>query len=61
MNEGFEPSREMLKMVRRRCMLEMDYTSDDLVDSLAKKFKIRMGTEKRRDLLFNIQYSVDYA
>ncbi|PSS28829.1 Pentatricopeptide repeat-containing protein [Actinidia chinensis var. chinensis] len=60
-NEGFEPSREMLKKVRRRCMREMDYTSDDQVDSLAKKFKIRMGTEKRRDLLFNIQYSVDYA
>lgn len=60
-NEGFEPSREMLKKVRRRCMREMDYTSDDQVESLARRFKIRMGAESRRDLLFTLQYSVDYA
>lgn len=61
MNEGFEPSREMLKKVRRRCVREMDYTSNDKVGSLARQFKIRMGVENRRDLLFNLEYSTDYA
>ncbi|GMP96626.1 hypothetical protein CsSME_00045174 [Camellia sinensis var. sinensis] len=50
-NSGFEPSREMLKKVR----------SDDQVESLARKYKIRMGIENRRDLLFNLQYSTAYA
>ncbi|KAF5956870.1 hypothetical protein HYC85_004095 [Camellia sinensis] len=52
-NSGFEPSREMLK--------KMDYESDDQVESLARKYKIRMGMENRRDLLFNLQYSTAYA
>lgn len=58
---GFEPSREILKKVRRRCIREMDYESDDQVQSLARKFKISMGTESRRDLLYNIQFGADYA
>ncbi|KAK3222874.1 hypothetical protein Dsin_009899 [Dipteronia sinensis] len=58
---GFAPSRETLKKVRRRCMREMDYESDDRVEAFAKKFMIRMATEKRRDMLFNLQYSTDYA
>lgn len=39
----------------------MDYESDDQVDSLARKFNIRMGTETRRDMLFNLDYSMEYA
>ncbi|PIN21950.1 hypothetical protein CDL12_05363 [Handroanthus impetiginosus] len=58
---GYEPSKEILKKVRRRCIREMDYESDDKVESLARQFKIRMGTEIRRDLLFNLQYTTDYA
>ncbi|KAL2226244.1 UNVERIFIED_CONTAM: Pentatricopeptide repeat-containing protein, mitochondrial [Sesamum indicum] len=58
---GYEPSKEILKKVRRRCIREMDYESDDKVESLARQFKIRMGTEVRRDLLFNLQYSTDYS
>ncbi|KAK4430073.1 Pentatricopeptide repeat-containing protein, mitochondrial [Sesamum alatum] len=58
---GYEPSKEILKKVRRRCIREMDYKSDDKVESLARQFKIRMGTEVRRDLLFNLQYSTDYS
>lgn len=58
---GFVPTKEMLKKVRRRCMREMDYESDDQVDSLARKFKIRMGNENRRDMLFNLNYSTEYA
>ncbi|GMP41222.1 hypothetical protein CsSME_00011393 [Camellia sinensis var. sinensis] len=50
-NSGFEPSREMLKKVR----------SDDQVESLARKYKIQMGMENCRDLLFNLQYSTAYA
>lgn len=42
-------------------MREMDYTSDDQVGALARQFKIRMGLENRRDLLFNLEYSTDYA
>ncbi|KAL7260752.1 hypothetical protein ACSBR1_006418 [Camellia fascicularis] len=60
-NSGFEPSREMLKKVRRRCIREMDYESDDQIESLARKYKIRMGTENRRDLLFNLEYSTAYT
>ncbi|KAF5443423.1 hypothetical protein F2P56_035978 [Juglans regia] len=58
---GFVPSKEMLKKVRRRCIREMDYESDDRVDSLARKFKIRMGTENRRDMLFNLEYNTNFS
>ncbi|XP_057962038.1 pentatricopeptide repeat-containing protein At1g26460, mitochondrial [Malania oleifera] len=58
---GFIPSRETLKKVRRRCIREMDYDSDDRVDSLAKKFKIRLGIEARRDALFTLEYSTGYS
>ncbi|KAL7132711.1 hypothetical protein ABFS83_12G092400 [Erythranthe nasuta] len=58
---GCEPSKEMLKKVRRRCVREMDYESDEKVESLARQFKIRMGTEVRRDLLFNLHYITDYS
>lgn len=60
-NAGFEPSKETLKKVRRRCIREMDYESNDRVQSFAAKYKIRMGTENRRDMLFNLQYSTEYA
>ncbi|KAF2294996.1 hypothetical protein GH714_030030 [Hevea brasiliensis] len=58
---GFVPSKETLKKVRRRCVREMDYDNDDRLHSLAKQFKIRMGTETRRDMLFNLDYGTDYA
>ncbi|KAL3654296.1 hypothetical protein CASFOL_003977 [Castilleja foliolosa] len=58
---GCKPSKEMLKKIRRRCVREMDYESDDKVESLARKFDIRMGTEVRRDLLFNLCYASDYS
>ncbi|KAG7029573.1 Pentatricopeptide repeat-containing protein, mitochondrial [Cucurbita argyrosperma subsp. argyrosperma] len=58
---GFVPSKEMLKKARRRCMREMDYPSNDKVDYLAKNFKIRMGTENRRDILFNLDYGTNYV
>lgn len=61
MAAGFEPSKEMLKKVRRRCMREMDYDSDDRVQSYAKSLNMRMGTEARRNMLFNLDYSMDYA
>lgn len=58
---GYEPSKEMLKKVRRRCAREMDAESNQKVETLARDFKIRMGRENRRDLLFNLEYSADYA
>ncbi|XP_076952382.1 pentatricopeptide repeat-containing protein At1g26460, mitochondrial-like [Bidens hawaiensis] len=58
---GFEPTKEILKKIRRRCVREMDYESDEKVDSFAKQFKIRMGNENRRDMLFNLQFSTEYA
>lgn len=60
-NAGFEPSKETLKKVRRRCIREMDYESNDRVNALARKFEIRMGAETRRDMLFNLDYSTEYA
>lgn len=61
MSVGFVPSKETLKKIRRRCVREMDYESDDRLDSVAKKFKIRMGSEIRRDTLFNLDYGTDFA
>ncbi|KAK4261007.1 hypothetical protein QN277_004062 [Acacia crassicarpa] len=58
---GFEPTKETLKKVRRRCIREMDYDSDDRVQSIAKSLNIRMGSEARRDILFNLNYSMDFA
>ncbi|PON64672.1 Pentatricopeptide repeat [Trema orientale] len=60
-NAGFEPSKETLKKVRRRCTREMDYESNDRVDSLAKTYKVRMGSENRRDMLFNLEYGTEFA
>lgn len=57
----YKPSKEMLKKIRRRCTREMDYESDDRVEDLAKKFNIRLGTENRRNMLFDLQYSTEYA
>lgn len=60
-NAGHEPSKEMLKKVRRRCVREMDYESDEKVESLARQFKIRMGSELRRNQLFNLEFATDYS
>ncbi|EOY01721.1 Tetratricopeptide repeat (TPR)-like superfamily protein isoform 1 [Theobroma cacao] len=57
----FVPSKETVKKVRRRCIREMDYESDDRVESLAKKFNIQMGSENRRGMLFNLDYGTEYA
>ncbi|KAF8103865.1 hypothetical protein N665_0183s0041 [Sinapis alba] len=56
-NAGFEPSKETLKKLRRRCIRELDNENDDKVEALAKKFQIRMGSENRRNMLFNMDYS----
>ncbi|KAL6537853.1 hypothetical protein OROMI_025496 [Orobanche minor] len=61
MHAGYEPSKEILKKIRRRSVREMDYGCDGKVESLARRFEIRMGTEVHRDLLFNLQYSIDYS
>ncbi|CAI9296970.1 unnamed protein product [Lactuca saligna] len=58
---GFEPTKEVLKKIRRRCVREMDDESDAKVDLFVKEFKIRMGTEARRNLLFNLEFSTEYA
>ena len=43
-NAGIEPSKETLENLRRRCLRELDYKKDVQVDSLTKKFQIRMGS-----------------
>ncbi|TVU38102.1 hypothetical protein EJB05_11456 [Eragrostis curvula] len=55
---GFTPSKDTLKKVRRRCSRESDFDSDEKVQSLAKQFNYRMGGENRRELLYNLQYSL---
>lgn len=57
---GFTPSKETLKKVRRRCSREIDFESDERVQSLAKKFGYRMPSEFRREMLYNLQYSAQY-
>ncbi|KAL3636208.1 hypothetical protein CASFOL_020755 [Castilleja foliolosa] len=59
---GYEPSKEMLKKIRRRSVREMDIESDRKIDALAKQFNIRMGKETRKNILFQLQYTTtDYA
>ncbi|KAI5678892.1 hypothetical protein M9H77_09842 [Catharanthus roseus] len=60
-NAGYHPSKEMLKKIRRRCIREMDYESDDRVASFAREHQIRMGSENRRNMLFNLDYSTEYV
>lgn len=57
---GFTPSKDTLKKVRRRCSRESDFDSDEKIQSLAQKFKYRMGNEFRREMLYNLQYSTEY-
>lgn len=57
---GFTPSKEMLKKVRRRCSRELDFTSDERVQSLAHQYSYPMGSEARRELLYRIQYGANY-
>ncbi|XP_072977545.1 pentatricopeptide repeat-containing protein At1g26460, mitochondrial [Typha angustifolia] len=57
---GFTPSKVMLKKVRRRCSRESDFDNDERVQSLAQKLKYRMGGEIRREMLYNLQYNVDF-
>ncbi|KAF3431992.1 hypothetical protein FNV43_RR26729 [Rhamnella rubrinervis] len=58
---GFEPSKEKLMKVRRRCVREMDNESGDRVKALAKRFNIQIGLENRRNMLFNLDYSIQFA
>lgn len=58
---GFEPSKGTLKKVRRRCIRESDYESDQRVESLARSLNFRLGSEVRRNMLFNLDYSMDMA
>ncbi|GAB2234225.1 hypothetical protein Drorol1_Dr00003468 [Drosera rotundifolia] len=58
---GFIPSRVTLKKIRRRCIREMDYDSNNRLDSLAKRLKIPLGSENRRDILFSLEYATEYA
>ncbi|WCJ22124.1 Tetratricopeptide repeat (TPR)-like superfamily protein [Euphorbia peplus] len=61
LSAGFAPSKETLKKLRRRCIREFDIETDDCVETLVQKFGIRMGSENRRNILFNIDYSMDFA
>ncbi|KAK9676014.1 hypothetical protein RND81_11G048100 [Saponaria officinalis] len=58
---GFKPQRATLLNVRRRCLREMDHESSDLVESIAKQCNIVLGSENRRNFLFNMEYSTELA
>ncbi|KAL9246333.1 hypothetical protein vseg_019880 [Gypsophila vaccaria] len=58
---GFKPQRQTLLNVRRRCLRELDNESNDLVESIAKQFKIVLGSENRRNFLFNMDHSTEYT
>lgn len=60
-NAQYKPSKDILKKIRRRCTREMDYESDLRVEELTKKFNIRMSSENRRNMLFNLRYNMEYA
>ncbi|XP_078430211.1 tetratricopeptide repeat (TPR)-like superfamily protein [Wolffia australiana] len=58
---GFSPDKELLRKIRRRCVRELDFDSNDKVESLARKLSYRLGSENRRAMLFNLDYSMNYA
>ncbi|XP_045813467.1 pentatricopeptide repeat-containing protein At1g26460, mitochondrial [Trifolium pratense] len=58
---GFEPMRGTLKKVRRRCIRESDYESDQRLESLSRSSNYRLGSEARRNMLFNLDYSMEMA
>ncbi|KAL6577756.1 hypothetical protein OROMI_010084 [Orobanche minor] len=58
---GYEPSREMIRKIRRRCIREMNFESNEKNDALARKLKIRTGSDMRRDILFKLRYTTEYA
>lgn len=60
-NAELIPSKEMLKNLRRRCIREFDYTSEKKAVDVAQMFQIRLGSENRRNMLFNLNYASDYA
>lgn len=57
---GFTPSKEMLKKVRRRCSRELDFDSDERLQSLVHRFGYMMGGEARREVLYNLNYGSNY-
>ncbi|CAI9094625.1 OLC1v1030391C1 [Oldenlandia corymbosa var. corymbosa] len=59
--EGYVPSKELLKKVRKRCVREMDDVTNSKIGALASQFNIRLGTENRRNILFNLEYSTESA
>lgn len=46
-----------MRKVRRRCIREMDTNSDAQLENLMKNLAIRLGAEKRRNALFDLQYN----
>ncbi|XP_064996183.1 pentatricopeptide repeat-containing protein At1g26460, mitochondrial-like isoform X1 [Musa acuminata AAA Group] len=53
---GFTP-KETRKKVQRCCSQELDFDSDERVQSLAQRFKYKMGGELRREMLYNLEHS----
>ncbi|CAL9066167.1 unnamed protein product [Musa banksii] len=53
---GFTP-KETRKKVQRCYSQELDFDSDERVQSLAQRFKYKMGGELRREMLYNLEYS----
>ncbi|CAL9079375.1 unnamed protein product [Musa textilis] len=56
---GFTP-KETLKKVQRCCSQELDFDSDERVQSLAQRLKYKMGGELHREMLYKLEYSTDY-
>ncbi|THU44495.1 hypothetical protein C4D60_Mb02t07980 [Musa balbisiana] len=56
---GFTPE-ETLKKVQRCCSHELDFDSDERVQSLARRSKYKMDGELLREMLYNLEYSTDY-
>lgn len=54
---GFKPRNEILRKIRSRCAREMDHEADGKVVDLARQLKVIMRSEKRKNILFDIQYS----
>lgn len=39
----------------------MDYETNDRLELLARDLNYRLGAEARQNILFNLNYSMDYA
>ncbi|GLJ15817.1 hypothetical protein SUGI_0260860 [Cryptomeria japonica] len=61
MTAGYTPSKDTLWKIKRRCVREFDVEGDNQVQSLCQRLSYRMTSERRREMLFGLDYSTEFV